>query len=225
MKFLDLASLSRYYFCSSTQSCVWTRSQSSAHLLIYQAWMLVCPTIPVRLIDGFSTTGLIPSWTTLMLANTMCMGTWKHTLVRQWLLPCKAGMPVVMYCLWPLSEVQDTWFVSERGTTTAGKLVGLDRKLCKNLEEDVEADCSPLQLSKSPVGPLAESSRCQECNRHSSLYPVALYLCIITECLTVACTVGRLWSTWSSHWTIFTQTMISACCALTISRRRAELKL
>lgn len=38
------------------------------------------------------------------------------------------------------------------------KLAGLDRKLCKNLEEDVEADSSPLQLSMSPVGPLAESS-------------------------------------------------------------------
>ena len=41
----------------------------------------------------------------------------------------------------------------------AGKLAGLDRKLCKNLEEDVEADSSPLEMSKSPVGPLAESSR------------------------------------------------------------------
>ncbi len=225
MKFLDLASLSRYYFCISTQSCIWACTQSSAHLLIDQAWMLVRPRIPVRLADCLSTTGLIPSWTTLTLANTMCMGTWKHILVRQRSLPCKAGMPVVTYCLQPPSEVQDTWFVSERGTRTAGKLAGLDRKLCKNLEEDVEADCSPLQLSKSPVGPLAESSRCQECNRQSSLHPVALYLCITTDSLTVARAVGRLWYIWSSHWIIFTQTMISACCALTISRRRAELKL
>ena len=43
--------------------------------------------------------------------------------------------------------------------TFAGKLAGLDRKLCKNLEDEVEHDCSPLALSKSPVGPLAESSR------------------------------------------------------------------
>lgn len=42
----------------------------------------------------------------------------------------------------------------------AGKLAGLDRKLCKNLEEDVEQGCSPDELCQSPVGPLAESSRC-----------------------------------------------------------------
>ena len=42
----------------------------------------------------------------------------------------------------------------------AGKLAGLDKKLSRSLDQDVHLGSSPLELSKSPVGPLAESSRC-----------------------------------------------------------------
>jgi hypothetical protein len=41
----------------------------------------------------------------------------------------------------------------------AGKLAGLDKKLSRNLDQEVQMGSSPLELSKSPVGPLAESSR------------------------------------------------------------------
>ena len=41
-----------------------------------------------------------------------------------------------------------------------GKLAGLDKKLSRNLDQEVQMGSSPLELSKSPVGPLAESSRC-----------------------------------------------------------------
>lgn len=45
--------------------------------------------------------------------------------------------------------------------TCAGKLAGLDKKLSRSLEEEVAAgSASPSSLSKSPVGPLHESSRC-----------------------------------------------------------------
>ena len=50
-------------------------------------------------------------------------------------------------------------FSSVNNPCALGKLAGLDRKLCKDLEEDVEQGCSPVELAKSPVGPLAESSR------------------------------------------------------------------
>lgn len=41
-----------------------------------------------------------------------------------------------------------------------GKLAGLDKKLSKSLDQEVQSTgTSPLQLSASPVGPLAESSR------------------------------------------------------------------
>ncbi len=40
-----------------------------------------------------------------------------------------------------------------------GKLAGLDKKLSRSLDQDVQLGSSPLELSKSPVGPLAESSR------------------------------------------------------------------
>ena len=43
-------------------------------------------------------------------------------------------------------------------TSAAGKLAGLDKKLSRSLEEEVGASSSPLELSKSPVGPLHESS-------------------------------------------------------------------
>lgn len=39
-----------------------------------------------------------------------------------------------------------------------GKLAGLDKKLSRSLEEEVAASSSPLELSKSPVGPLHEGS-------------------------------------------------------------------
>ena len=42
----------------------------------------------------------------------------------------------------------------------AGKLAGLDKKLSRSLEEEVMESSSPLELSKSPVGPLHESNRC-----------------------------------------------------------------
>lgn len=42
----------------------------------------------------------------------------------------------------------------------AGKLAGLDKKLSQSLDAEVQSGSSPLDLSKSPVGPLLESSRC-----------------------------------------------------------------
>ncbi len=41
----------------------------------------------------------------------------------------------------------------------AGKLAGLDKKLSRSLDQDVQLGSSPLELSKSPVGPLSEASR------------------------------------------------------------------
>ena len=41
-----------------------------------------------------------------------------------------------------------------------GKLAGLDKKLSRSLDQEVQMGSSPLELSKSPVGPLAESARC-----------------------------------------------------------------
>lgn len=41
----------------------------------------------------------------------------------------------------------------------SGKLAGLDKKLSKSLDQEVQTGSSPIELSKSPVGPLAESSR------------------------------------------------------------------
>ena len=41
----------------------------------------------------------------------------------------------------------------------AGKLAGLDKKLSRSLDEDVRVSSSPLEYSKSPVGPLSEASR------------------------------------------------------------------
>lgn len=38
------------------------------------------------------------------------------------------------------------------------KLAGLDKKLSKSLDADVQLGSSPLELSKSPVGPLSEAS-------------------------------------------------------------------
>ncbi|KXZ42029.1 hypothetical protein GPECTOR_219g465 [Gonium pectorale] len=38
------------------------------------------------------------------------------------------------------------------------KLAGLDKKLSKSLDQEVQTGSSPLELSRSPVGPLAESS-------------------------------------------------------------------
>lgn len=39
----------------------------------------------------------------------------------------------------------------------AGKLAGLDKKMSKSLDAELEAGSSPLELSASPLGPLAES--------------------------------------------------------------------
>ena len=41
----------------------------------------------------------------------------------------------------------------------AGKLAGLDKKLSSNLEDTVKESSSPVELSKSPVGPLADPTR------------------------------------------------------------------
>lgn len=38
------------------------------------------------------------------------------------------------------------------------KLAGLDKKLSRSLDQEVQTGSSPLELSRSPVGPLAESS-------------------------------------------------------------------
>lgn len=38
------------------------------------------------------------------------------------------------------------------------KLAGLDKKLSKSLDQDVQTGSSPLELSRSPVGPLSDSS-------------------------------------------------------------------
>jgi hypothetical protein len=37
-----------------------------------------------------------------------------------------------------------------------GKLAGLDKKLSRSLDAEVAVSCSPAELSRSPVGPLAE---------------------------------------------------------------------
>lgn len=45
-----------------------------------------------------------------------------------------------------------------------GKLAGLDKKLSRSLDQEVaqiaESGTSPLELSRSPVGPLTDASRC-----------------------------------------------------------------
>ena len=42
----------------------------------------------------------------------------------------------------------------------AGKLTGLDKELSKSLESDLQKATPEAELSISPVGPLAEASRC-----------------------------------------------------------------
>jgi hypothetical protein len=42
----------------------------------------------------------------------------------------------------------------------AGKLAGLDKKLSKSLDTEVQVGSSPQELSMSPVGPLSDSARC-----------------------------------------------------------------
>jgi hypothetical protein len=42
----------------------------------------------------------------------------------------------------------------------AGKLAGLDKKLSKSLDQEVQTGSSPQELSMSPVGPLSDSARC-----------------------------------------------------------------
>lgn len=41
---------------------------------------------------------------------------------------------------------------------TIGKLAGLDKKMSRSLDAELESGSSPLELSASPLGPLAESS-------------------------------------------------------------------
>lgn len=43
--------------------------------------------------------------------------------------------------------------------SAAGKLTGLDKKLSRSLDMEVQMGSSPVELSMSPVGPLSESSR------------------------------------------------------------------
>ena len=40
--------------------------------------------------------------------------------------------------------------------TPPGKLAGLEKKLSRSLDAEVAVSCSPAELSRSPVGPLAE---------------------------------------------------------------------
>ncbi len=40
----------------------------------------------------------------------------------------------------------------------AGKLAGLDKKMSKSLDAELEAGMSPMELSRSPLGPLTDSS-------------------------------------------------------------------
>lgn len=48
-----------------------------------------------------------------------------------------------------------------RTRALAGKLAGLDKKLSKSLDQEVQSTgSSPLAMAASPMGPLAESSRC-----------------------------------------------------------------
>ena len=42
---------------------------------------------------------------------------------------------------------------------SSGKLAGLDKKLSRSLDAEVALGSSPLELSMSPLGPLAEPSR------------------------------------------------------------------
>jgi hypothetical protein len=51
----------------------------------------------------------------------------------------------------------------------AGKLAGLDKKLSRSLDQEVaqiaEQGSSPLELSRSPVGPLTDAGRCAASSR------------------------------------------------------------
>lgn len=49
---------------------------------------------------------------------------------------------------------------AQRHQRATGKLAGLDKKLSKSLDEEVQAGSSPQELSMSPVGPLSDSARC-----------------------------------------------------------------
>ena len=57
------------------------------------------------------------------------------------------------------------------GSPPAGKLAGLDKKLSKSLDTEVQMESSSLEMSRSPVGPLAESSRsvCHACMGRAAL--------------------------------------------------------
>lgn len=78
-----------------------------------------------------------------------------------------------------------------------GKLAGLDKKLSRSLEEDVMSS-SPLELSKSPVGPLAESTRwasvCKRCSVAPGGERGGLQSFQIPAALTVHC------YTWHAQW-------------------------
>ena len=70
---------------------------------------------------------------------------------------CRASAAAAAACLlaeWPLALLP-----LHPLPPPAGKLAGLDKKLSRSLEEEVAAgSASPSSLSKSPVGPLQESS-------------------------------------------------------------------
>ncbi|KAK9819098.1 hypothetical protein WJX74_000675 [Apatococcus lobatus] len=54
-------------------------------------------------------------------------------------------------------DVGDHWVHGDLEVYSC-KLAGLDKKLSRSLDEDVRVSSSPLEYSKSPVGPLSEAS-------------------------------------------------------------------
>ena len=71
----------------------------------------------------------------------------------------------MLFVAMPPSPLPDMHVASPRACphdaiTIAGKLAGLDKKLSRSLEADVQEGSSPQEMmGKSPVGPLSESSR------------------------------------------------------------------
>ena len=70
--------------------------------------------------------------------------------------------PVMYVADYHLDVLDSTLLAARRILTMiarAGKLAGLDKKLSRSLEADVQEASSPMELGKSPLGPLSESSR------------------------------------------------------------------
>lgn len=117
------------------------------------------------------------------LETTRCMETSRLILVRLFGYTLLLGANLLTQALRPLSIHRRHWASAltvdtsctnehslasrmtsheqQRPTSCglAGKLAGLDKKLCRSLEQEVQTGSSPLELSRSPVGPLSESQR------------------------------------------------------------------